>query len=892
MSSKHTVFEVFISLVFAICVFTRDSNHSPSLTTKKLEVLASEILNLSRSVGKDRGYHKRYLYINKNLMAKSSDGNIFNQSSSSESVKEAGSKNKRKHSSECASHVLVEEMPLSLKDIPSYELIDEKLADEFRNLELLDEKIANENSDLESARGSSDIPTGDEVKEYLPEDWDDPSECQFEELLSSILYTTFRNAVKKMADYGHSEEDAEQVVLRRGFCHGDKDPVSNIVEGALPFLERKQEVDLSKYQVFDNVQNMQHLVEYTMVEMVNLLREIKPSLSVSEAMWSLLICDLNVKKACAMEPDVLSGLRSEAVSGGISFNSVDPQIKSDVKTYQKIPSNTSKSAMPNPSDPRKSQTNIPSEGESSNSHSVRIPFPGGFITTNAQSSNMEDASGVAKKCCSANSKRELLRQRTLHMEKCRGRMSMPRGAFKSKLTSISCSVMEKKSVGYMKNVSYKESTAAQAISVPTTATSSTPARLPVKDVSAADDKNSKLISPETKPPAGSQISTVTPSKTPDYFAGIPYDKSTNKYLPQNKRQELLLALVAKKEAQEKEIQHWSDWTTKMVRQAAQRLGKDKEELKALRQEKEEEEKLMKDKQILEENTMKRLAEMECALTNANRQTEMANSSVSKLEQKNLAMKQKLESAKLLALKSSEELQEAVLKEHATLKKVQLCDSEKEVLLENLKSYKNKGAKLNKDLKKAEVLCKQNEALWKQEEREKEKILAQASSVKKERERLEALSKEERRKIKQKADCELEKYKDNMKELEEQISKLRMDCESSRVAALREGINRSYVSHPTGSNIPAKPGYLIPNVYKRLPVFQGMLPPSESVKANNRECSMCMVEDISVIFLPCAHQVLCEECNERHEKDGATTCPICRALIQTRFKPQFYKRQNN
>ncbi|KAL8100853.1 hypothetical protein AgCh_032920 [Apium graveolens] len=847
----------------------------------------------SRKV-KDPGNYERFVYIGQKGMARSSDGNNINQSSVSESVKEAGSKNKRKHSSECASHVLAEDMPMSLGKIPTYELIDEKLANEFSNLELLNEKIANEKSNLESARGSSDLPLEDEVKDYLLEDWDDPSEYQPEELLSATLNKTFKNAVKKIAEYGHSEEDAEQAVLRRGFFHGDKDPVSNIVEGTLPLLEKKQDVYLSKYQAFDNVQTMQQLVDYTMVEMVNSLREVKPSLSVSEAMWSLLICDLDVNKACAMETDDLSTLHSETVSGGVSVNSVVPQIKSEVKTNQTISSHTSKSAMSKPLDPRTSQTNIPSEGEPSNSHSVRIPFPGGFISNNSQPSNMEDASGVAKKCCPANSKRELLRQRTLHMEKCRGRMSMHRGAFKSKLTSISCSVMEKKSAGYMKNVSYKESTAAQAkvqaTSVPTTATSA-PATLPVNDVSAADDKNSKLITPEMKPSAGSQIKTVPAPKAPDYYAGIPYDKSTNKYLPQNNREQLLLALVAKKEAREKEIQHLSDWATRMVRQAAERLGKDKEELKALRQEKVEEEKLLKDKQMLEENTMKRLSEMDCALTNAKRQTEMANSSISKLEQKNLAMKQKLESAKLLGLKSSVELQDTVLKEQETLKKVQLCDSEKDVLLENVKSYKNKVAKLHKDVKKAEALCNQHEALWKKEEREKEKILAQASSIRKERERLEALAKEERRKIRQKADCELQKLKDNMKDLQEQIFKLRMEGESSRVAALREGINGSHGSHPTDGNFPAKPGYLLPNMYKRLPVFQE-ISRSESVREKNRECTMCLADDISVIFLPCAHQVLCEECNERHEKEGATICPLCRAAIQTRFKPRFVKRQNN
>ena len=183
-----------------------------------------------------------------------------------------------------------------------------------------------------------------------------------------------------------------------------------------------------------------------------------------------------------------------------------------------------------------------------------------------------------------------------------------------------------------------------------------------------------------------------------------------------------------------------------------------------------------------------------------------------------------------------------------------------------------------------------QALLKQEEKENQKILALISSTRRERERLEALGKEEGDKIRKKADSELQKYKDNIKDLEEQISKLRMKCESSRIAALREGINQNYGSYPTNTNFPAKPGMLIPNIHKRLPVFQE-ISRSESVKEKNRECTMCMAADIFVIFLPCAHQVLCEECSELHEKQGATTCPLCRTTIQKRFKPRFAKKQN-
>ncbi|XVF13954.1 hypothetical protein REPUB_Repub09cG0014400 [Reevesia pubescens] len=82
-------------------------------------------------------------------------------------------------------------------------------------------------------------------------------------------------------------------------------------------------------------------------------------------------------------------------------------------------------------------------------------------------------------------------------------------------------------------------------------------------------------------------------------------------------------------------------------QAACRISKDKAELKTLRQEKEEVEWLKKEKLSLEENTNKKLVEMDVALSKASGHVEHANATVRRLEVENLALRQEMEAAKLI-----------------------------------------------------------------------------------------------------------------------------------------------------------------------------------------------------------------------------------------------------
>lgn len=162
---------------------------------------------------------------------------------------------------------------------------------------------------------------------------------------------------------------------------------------------------------------------------------------------------------------------------------------------------------------------------------------------------------------------------------------------------------------------------------------------------------------------------------------------------------------------------------------------------------------------------------------------------------------------------------------------------------------------------------------------------QASSIRKEREQIEASAKSKEDMIKSKAEMNLMRYKDDIHRLEKEISQLRLKTDSSKIAALRRGIDGSYAGRLTDiknssvhkeSQIP-----LISEVMKDYHDFSG----PGGVK-RERECVMCLSEEMSVVFLPCAHQVVCTTCNELHEKQGMKDCPSCRSPIQRRIPVRY------
>ncbi|KAL0367643.1 UNVERIFIED_CONTAM: putative E3 ubiquitin-protein ligase [Sesamum radiatum] len=323
-------------------------------------------------------------------------------------------------------------------------------------------------------------------------------------------------------------------------------------------------------------------------------------------------------------------------------------------------------------------------------------------------------------------------------------------------------------------------------------------------------------------------------------------------------------------------------------QAARRLSKDKAELKTLRQEKEEVERLKKEKQTLEESTMKKLSEMENALCKASGQVERANAAVGRLQVENAALRREMEAAKLRAAESAASCHEVSKREKMTLVKFQSWEKQKTLFQEDLAAEKRKLRHLQQKLQQAKDVQYQAEVRLNQEEKAKDELLTQASSFRKEREQIEASTKSEEDMIRLRAENYLIKYKDDIEKLEKDISQLRLKTDSSKIAALRRGIDGSYASKVTDSRNSRALNDSAMSYISRAVASTDLkdLAGNGGVK-RERECVMCLSEEMSVVFLPCAHQVVCTTCNELHEKQGMKDCPSCRSPIQRRVCVRYH-----
>lgn len=171
-----------------------------------------------------------------------------------------------------------------------------------------------------------------------------------------------------------------------------------------------------------------------------------------------------------------------------------------------------------------------------------------------------------------------------------------------------------------------------------------------------------------------------------------------------------------------------------------------------------------------------------------------------------------------------------------------------------------------------------QARMKQERAEKEKVLEHAASIRWEREGIEAAAKAEEDKIKLKAESERQKYGEEIKRLQKELSELRIKLDSSKIAALRRSTDGGFGMFSSTSK-----GNQIPSISKRIFGNQDNIR-SRGLK-QDCECVMCLSDEKVVVFLPCAHQVLCAKCNERHEEE-MEECPICRTPIQRRIHARF------
>nr|VDD27851.1 unnamed protein product [Brassica oleracea] len=635
--------------------------------------------------------------------------------------------------------------------------------------------------------------------------WDDPFACYLEELLTSNLMALFRNAMDQIVACGYREDVVLKAISGSRLYCGGNDLVSNIVNDTLSFLKSGKKVSGLRDYLFED---LQQLVAYTLIEKISLVKEVRPSVSTVEAMWRLLMCDLNVFQAFEMEGDGTVECNptkySEPVVKFGNFKNCNGS-SSEVAKRKTLASSSSSVAA--------------SSGEK--------------LVSGRKGRTKKEVAMMRQKSC---------------VDKIRTYSKGSGGYKTAKYASVGGFLVEKRGKSPSK-------IAPEA----------------VKDPPALDGSGYVTALPAVNAPPAPLASGSEPAL--DYYTGIPYDASLGIYVPRNKRDELVLKLAPRMKDLETELQVWTDWANQKVKQATSRLLKDQPELKALRKEKEEAEELRKERQILEENNTKRRSEMEFALSKMTRQLEKANNAVRRLEMEQSLLRKEREAANVRASEAAVNYKEAKERVQRTLKSSQSWEGQKVLLQEEVKSQRDKVAELQQEVAKAKNRQNQIEATWKQEKAAKEKLAAQATALHEERVKLEELGKAEEERIKTKAENDVRYYTENIKRLESEISKLKLKSDCLKIAALKKGIDGS--NDMTHTTTTTKASLIWENNHR-----------TEGKIKRERECVMCLSEEMSVIFLPCAHQVLCCKCNQLHEKEAMDDCPSCRAKIQRRIQARF------
>nr|GFA27833.1 hypothetical protein [Tanacetum cinerariifolium] len=183
------------------------------------------------------------------------------------------------------------------------------------------------------------------------------------------------------------------------------------------------------------------------------------------------------------------------------------------------------------------------------------------------------------------------------------------------------------------------------------------------------------------------------------------------YVPEDQKDEMILSLMHQIKDLEKQVKERKEWAHQKAMQAARKLSHDLTELKMLRMEREETQRLKQGKSTVEDPTMKRLSEMETALRKASGQVDRANAAVRRLETENAEIRAEMEASKLSASESVNTCLEVARREKKYLKRLLAWEKQRVKLQDDIAAEKRNIVELQEEMvqveaakKTAEVRC--------------------------------------------------------------------------------------------------------------------------------------------------------------------------------------------
>jgi hypothetical protein len=343
-----------------------------------------------------------------------------------------------------------------------------------------------------------------------------------------------------------------------------------------------------------------------------------------------------------------------------------------------------------------------------------------------------------------------------------------------------------------------------------------------------------------------------------------------KYVAGDQKDEMILSLIHQMKDLERQVKDRKEWAHQKAMQAARKLSADLTELKMLRMEREEIQQLKLGKPSNEDPTMKRLSEMEIALRKASGQVDRANAAVRRLENENAEIKADLEASKLSASESVRTCLEIAKREKKCLKRLLVWEKQKGKLQEEIANEKRKILELGQQKRQVEADQKVFDAKCKQAQKAKDQALVQLEEERRLKEATESTSKRKDEALRLKIEIDNQRHKDDLQRLEQELSRLKMSTELN--------------NHPNNSFFELNSNAAKPTIARLLHELDNLEDSSsDREEFFGRECLICSKDQVSVVFLPCAHQVLCASCNDDYGKKGKAVCPCCRVPIEQRIR---------
>ncbi|KAB5573900.1 hypothetical protein DKX38_001094 [Salix brachista] len=647
--------------------------------------------------------------------------------------------------------------------------------------------------------------------------WGYCTEEQLEEILLKNLEILYKEAISKLVGLGYDEDVALKAILRNGYCYGGMDVLTNILHNSLAYLNSNNCGSSSNGNVDETelvFNDLRQLEEYSLAGMVSLLQQVKPHLSKGDAMWCLLMSDLHVGRASALEIPVASlpGIGSANVQSSVeSVGGVDNGVGVVAPALCRFHGGWGFGSG--------GGSEFSLDGFFSYSAEMTlqkdIECPKRFNLSPSMKSLLKRNVAMCAAGFRANSK-QMQMQPQVQVQSC---MSVTAGGDAAPVAKADEGMIE-------------------------------------KGEESQDSKNEEGIS--------SMLSKLQNLKLDENLELVGEDQ----------KDEMIVTLLQQITDLDKQVKERKEWAHQKAMQAARKLSGDLTELKLLRIEREETQQLKKGKQTMEDSTAKRLSEMENALRKASGQVDRANAAVRRLETENAEIRAEMEASKLSASESVTTCLEVAKREKKCLKRLLAWEKQKTKLQAEIADEKGKIKELQQCLANIEHARKEVEVKWRHEVKAKEQALALVEEERCSKEAVESENKRRLDALRLKIEIDFQRHKDDLQRLEQDFSRLKSAAESTEL---------NYQSNvlPSGKSERTKPQG--ETIARLLHEFEKLENSSEKGANCDRECMICKKDEVSIVLLPCAHQVICASCSDNYGKKGKAACPCCRVPIEQRIR---------